>query len=304
MKRVLSFCLVILLLGGLIYFFREDINSFLYQKYILDEIKISDFNPNEYYRKKDYEFVQITNDFEAKDKKHLLNIYYTIINSGAENFTFRCDIEYKECLDDVAEISKDQSVLSYINSFIHPFNGFSSVETLYDNLGKVELIVNKAYTDEEISIIKNKMQTIINTINNTSNNEKIIIKNVHDYIINNTKYDKERSDNNIIKYKSDLAYGALIEGYALCGGYTDSMALFLDYYNIPNFKISSDNHIWNAVYLNGEWRHLDLTWDDPVTTSGRDLLEYNFFLIDDNELKTQDLTEHTYDIDIYKEFAK
>ena len=82
------------------------------------------------------------------------------------------------------------------------------------------------------------------------------------------------------------------------------MALFLDYYNIPNFKISSDNHIWNAVYLNGEWRHLDLTWDDPVTTSGRDLLEYNFFLIDDNELKAQDLTEHTYDIDIYKEFAK
>ena len=81
MKRVLGFGLVILLIFGLIYFFREDINRFIFQKYILDEIKISDFNPNEYYRKKDYEFVQITNDFEAKDKEHLINIYYTIINS-------------------------------------------------------------------------------------------------------------------------------------------------------------------------------------------------------------------------------
>lgn len=304
MKKFLCFILVLLLLGGLVYIYREDINDFLYQKYVLDTIAISDFEPNEYYRENDFEFVQITKDFEAKDKQHLLNIYYTVINSGADRFTFRCGLEYTSCLDDVGEISNDQSILSYINSFIHPFNGFSSVETLYDNLGKVEIIINKAYTDEEIAVVKNKMQSIINTLKVTSNDTRIIIKEFHDYIINNTKYDKERSDNNIIKYKSDTAYGALIEGFALCGGYTDSMALFLDYYNIPNFKVSSDNHIWNAVYLNNEWKHLDLTWDDPVTTSGKDILEYNFFLISNEELQEHNIGEHNYNFDVYKELKK
>jgi len=54
------------------------------------------------------------------------------------------------------------------------------------------------------------------------------VKVIHDYIINNTKYDENRSDKNIIDYKSDTAYGVLIEGFGLCGGYTDAMMLFLE----------------------------------------------------------------------------
>lgn len=260
-------------------------------------------NPNKYYRENDYYYVQITDDFIAKDEQHLLNIYYTIINSGVDTFTFACSKDYEDCLDDVGELSNNQGVLSNINSFVHPFNGFSSVETIYDSLGKVEIKVNKAYTNEEIILIEEKMQSIIDTKLKGVTDKEVIIKTIHDYIINTTKYDSERSDEKIVNYKSDLAYGPLFQGYGLCGGYTDAMALFLDYYDIPNFKVISENHIWNAVYINGEWRHLDLTWDDPIASSGKNILEYTFFLVDTTSLLNIEKEQHNFDINVFKEFA-
>ena len=89
----------------------------------------------------------------------------------------------------------------------------------------------------------------------------------------------------------------------------DKYALYevLTKFNIPNYKISSDNHVWNAVYLNGTWLHLDVTWDDPTTNTGEDMLLHDYFLIDDSSLFTYDdvnLREHTYNYDVFLEFKK
>lgn len=300
-KSSLIFWIVFLSLVALIIIFKDNIGLFVYEKFIIGHIEISEFKPNEYYRPNNYSYVQITDDFIAKDEKHLLNIYYTIINSGIDSFTFRCDKDYVNCLDDVDTLSNSQSVLSNINSFVHPYNSFSSVETQYDTLGKVILKVNKAYTDEEISAINNEIKKVIDTKNASIIDTRDLIKTFHDYIINNTKYDSNRSDRKIVDYKSDIAYGPLIEGYGLCGGYTDAMALFLDYYKIPNFKVISENHIWNAVRVDGKWYHLDLTWDDPISKSGKDILEYTFFLIKTEKLLQLEKEQHIFDQNIFKE---
>jgi transglutaminase/protease-like cytokinesis protein 3 len=63
------------------------------------------------------------------------------------------------------------------------------------------------------------------------------IKIIHDYIINNTKYDVERNEKGNSKYTSYIAIGPLFDGYATCNGYTDVMALFLTKLNIDNFKV-------------------------------------------------------------------
>ena len=47
---------------------------------------------------------------------------------------------------------------------------------------------------------------------------RTIIKLIHDNIISNARYDKERADNNVIKYSSNTAYGVLFEGYGICSG--------------------------------------------------------------------------------------
>ena len=216
-------------------------------------------------------------------------------------FTFYCPSEYTSCIEDVIYFSNNQQLLSNINSFVHPYNSFNTIKTEYDNLGRVTLEISSSYDEEKIKAVNNKMQEIINNEVKDETSPKEIIKIIHDYIINNTKYDKQRADNKIIKFDSTTAYGVLLEGYGLCGGYTDAMALFLDYYKIPNFKVVSENHIWNAVYLDGRWYHLDLTWDDPITSIGENSLEYTFFLISTYELEHLDTNQHIYDKNVFKE---
>ena len=64
-------------------------------------------------------------------------------------------------------------------------------------------------------------------------------------------------------------------------------------------QISNDSHIWNLVYVNGKWVHLDATWDDPIS-------EYNanrdtYFLIDTEELTKLDDGTHKFDKNIFSE---
>lgn len=297
---MLGFLLILL---GITYYQKENLldiyNDLLYE-FTKKEVSLN--GVNEYYRDYDFMYVQNTNNFNPEDKQDILNIYYTVINAGKDEFTFYCPSEYKECINDVNSLANNQTTLSHINNFVHPFNGFKNIETKYDSLGKVTINIQKSYNETQIKQILEKVNEIKSEVFNDKLSTLDNIRNVHDYIINHSKYDSERSDNNIVNYKSDIAYGPLIESYGLCGGYTDAMEIFLEELGIRSFKVSSDNHIWNAVYYNNSWLHLDLTWDDPVTSNGTDELEHDFFLISTDKLKEIEPLEHFFDLDVYQEF--
>ncbi|MBR6253443.1 MAG: hypothetical protein IKR04_06385, partial [Clostridia bacterium] len=82
------------------------------------------------------------------------------------------------------------------------------------------------------------------------------------------------------------------------------MAIFLDYFDIPNYKVSSENHVWNAVMLDGKWYHLDLTWDDPIISTGEQIVDDTYFLITTEELKKQTDNQHHFDETVYTELVK
>ena len=299
MKKILYFVIFILLFS-LTFYYKEDILIY-YNKYLSNAKQVpTSLEKNEYYRNYNFKYVANTDNFIPNTKQDILNIYYTIINSGMENFTFYCPDTYETCLDDVKDVAYNKTVLSNINDFVHPYNSFNQIETSFDSLGEINIKVIHNYTEEmEIildykidEIIKNKITDDMDTVNK--------IKIIHDYIINNTKYDQNRSDKNIFEYKSNNAYGVLIEGYGICSGYTDSMMLFLEKLNIKSYKVSSENHVWNKVFINNNWYNLDLTWDDPVNSDGSDSLEHTFFLVTDDEMLKNDKTEHTYNEDVYK----
>lgn len=292
------------ILVGVVFLYQDEIINFYDKVKVKFDKGTSLESKNEYYRNYSFDFVQNTDNFSPQNRQDLYNIYYSILNSGTTNFSFYCPNSYKSCLSEVRKIANDQSLLSYINNFVHPFNSFKNIETQYNSYGKVTVKIEHAYTKEEIKAINDKIDTIdrmLNINNNLSAVEKIKI--YHDYIVANSKYDSDRSDKNIIKYKSDIAYGPLFEGYAICGGYTDLMALFLEKLQIKNYRVSSDNHVWNGLYLNGNWLNLDLTWDDPITSDGSDVIEYKFFLINTTKLYELEKTQHIFDADIYKELS-
>ena len=304
MKKLLVTIGLLLIVIGLV-ITRKDYLIEVYDTYISHKPKITTLdNKNEYYRENNYLFVQNTDDFSPKNKQELINIYYTIINSGVDTFTFKCNEEYSSCVKDVKDLANDQAQLSDINNYVHPFNGFAHIETEYDSLGRVTVNIVKSYTNEKIEMINKKVDELYPQLVNENDTTYNNIKRVHDYIINNTIYDSNRSDNGIINYESDIAYGPLFQGYAICGGYSDLMELFLIRMGINCYKISSDDHVWNAVYYDGKWLHLDLTWDDPVSSDGRQYLEYNYFLIDTPKLLYLETSQHTFNQNHYLELKE
>ena len=304
MKKYLVILGITFIIIGVLFSYQEDLQKIYYQvlrRFTQGELVLK---KNQYYRDYDFDFVQNTDKLEPTNRQELLNTFYTIINSGEEEFTFYCPDSYSSCLDEVEQIANDQDLLSHINNFVHPYNGFNHIETQYDSLGKVTVYIKKSYSKKQIQELESKIDELSQELILPGDSDINNIRRVHDYIINHSIYDSNRSDYNITTYNSDIAYGPLFQGYGICGGYTDAMELFLEEMGIKSYKISSDQHVWNAVYLDGKWVHLDLTWDDPVVSSGENLLEHNFFLIDTTTLLALEQTEHIFDQNIYSELKE
>lgn len=296
---------VLILLGILVavYINRESITKIIISHVIKMQTVSLEYK-NSYYLDYDFGYVQSVNEFDIKNKDDLMNLYYTVINSGNDSFDFYCPEDYKGCIDDVKELANNPTLLSTVNGYVHPYNSFDTVETVYDSLGRVNLNITKTYTNREIELINEKVEEIVDKELKGKTDKKEMIKIIHDYIISHTKYDKERTDNNVINYLSNTAYGVLFQGYGICSGYADAMAIFLNYLNIPNYKVSSENHVWNAVLLDGKWYHLDLTWDDPIVSTGQDIVDDAYFLITTEQLAKLDDTQHHFDKSVYLEFNK
>lgn len=304
MKKSLVILGIAFIIIGVLFSYQEDLQKIYYQvlrRFTQGELVLK---KNQYYRDYDFDFIQNTDKLEPTNRQELLNTFYTIINSGEEEFTFYCPDSYSSCLDEVEQIANDQDLLSHINNFVHPYNGFNHIETQYDSLGKVTVYIKKSYSKKQIQELESKIDELSQELILPGDSDINNIRRVHDYIINHSIYDSNRSDYNITTYNSDIAYGPLFQGYGICGGYTDAMELFLEEMGIKSYKISSDQHVWNAVYLDGKWVHLDLTWDDPVVSSGENLLEHNFFLIDTSTLLALEQTEHIFDQNIYSELKE
>ena len=265
---------------------------------------------NAYYKNNNYLFVSNTDNFTPYGIEDILNIMNTIINSSTTNITFYCPKEYTNCINDMKEITKDKTLLAHLNNFVHPYNSFSSIEASISDSGEIIIKINYLYTNEEIEKIDQEVDRLIDkliTSDLTEDYDKI--KTIHDYIINNTDYDLNNQD----ETKSYLAYGPLFNGLATCNGYTDLMAIFLTKMGYDNYKVATtqeveentEGHVWNAVKINDEWLHLDLTWDDPVSSDGTDYLYHKYFLINTEELRTADSNitseDHVFDESIYTE---
>ncbi|NLL44057.1 MAG: hypothetical protein GX247_00100 [Mollicutes bacterium] len=248
-------------------------------------------------------YFQKSNNFSPKSKKDLLNIYYTVLSSGTISFTFHCDKTYDTCIDDVKDLMSDNSLLSHINNFIHPFNTYKYIKTTYTTAGKITITVTKLYSDEEIEMINKKVVELLPTLVSSDKSTTENIKSIHDYIVNNVQYDSAYAEGTSL-YKANTAYGALFEGYAVCSGYTDLISIFLNKIGVSNYKVSNDRHVWNLVYLDGQWLHLDLTFDDPIYEDNQNRITHNYFLITTEKLKeldqeSDDKNAHVFNEKIY-----
>jgi len=289
----------VLFIFALVVNYRTEIHSFIIDNVLYHkEAYIS--NSNEYAKEYSFEFVKISDEYIATNKQQILDIFYTYLNNGEDSFYFYCD--YDDCIRDV-NILTNQGYFASINNFVHPYNTYNRLYITSNSWGKIEVNIAKTYRDDEINEINKKINSIIKEIIKDDMSDKEKIRAFHDYVINNSKYDIDYINRNlkILEHPSHKASGTLLYSKSLCGGYSHTMALFLDILKIPNYRISSDTHIWNYVYLDGNWYHLDLTWDDPVTSNNVDVLLHKYFLISSDKLESFNTGVHSYDKNIFIE---
>ena len=177
------------------------------------------------------------------------------------------------------------------------------IGTVANSCSTMHKIHAKEFTIEDFShehlIDTCLLESIINELNiNNYTNVLDKIKVFHDYIANNNKYDKDKLSGNS-KYNSDSAIGTLFEGYSICSGYTDTLAIFLSKIGIDNVRVANNSHTWNALLINNEWKHIDLTWDDPITTNNSDVIIYDYYLISSKDITKKNEKEHYYSINVY-----
>lgn len=114
------------------------------------------------------------------------------------------------------------------------------------------------------------------------------VKAIHDYLALNTAYDYDNFLNDTVPADSYTAFGALINGIAVCDGYTKAAQILLDRLGIENhYVVGHSNgvlHSWNLVQLDGHFYFMDITWDDPVPNIPN-YVDYSYFLIPADQLR-------------------
>ncbi len=125
---------------------------------------------------------------------------------------------------------------------------------------------------EEEEILDAKVSEIERQLNTAGLDNYGKIKAVFDYLVNNVSYISPGDD-----FKVFSAYGAAVEGNAVCQGYAQLMYRLLMDMDVPCRIISGtgndSNHAWNIAEADGKFYYLDSTWDSSAAAE-----EYLFFM--------------------------
>ncbi|MCM1245530.1 MAG: hypothetical protein NC293_07795 [Roseburia sp.] len=114
---------------------------------------------------------------------------------------------------------------------------------------------------------------------------------IHDYLASQYEYDTRspQSTTNPCHYD---AYSLIVEGRAVCEGYSLAYLYFMKRLDIPCSTVASNkmNHMWNQVQIGGKWYHVDVTHDDPLSDiPGR--AQHMRFLLSDAAMTAQGYSE-------------
>ena len=111
-----------------------------------------------------------------------------------------------------------------------------------------------------------------------------IAKALHDYVVLNTAYGPIQGDGALSSTYPE-GYFSLVNGQGQCMDYAGAYQVLMDLAGIPCETVFGDStagdHAWNIIQLDGEWYHVDTTWDDP-TPNREGYVRYDYFLKSDS----------------------
>lgn len=147
------------------------------------------------------------------------------------------------------------------------YKGYASANLGVSPTVKIEYDISYYDDAEKAEETDRKVQEILDSLDLEDKTEYQKIKAIYNYICDNVEYEASEESGDIRR----TAYGALVEGKAVCQGYSVSLYRLLLEAGIDNRIILGEGiapsgikaaHTWNIVELYDKYYYLDATWDD------------------------------------------
>lgn len=143
------------------------------------------------------------------------------------------------------------------------------------------------FTPEEMSNMNRSAEAAANEIMAGITEDMTVydkLKYFHDYLVTHCESSTDDEYANTV-------YGALVKGKALCEGYAKSFSYLCNKAGIENMIVTGSTdvaHMWNMVKVEGNWYHVDVTWDKPdgmLSEMYPDMVLYQYFMVTDSVIE-------------------
>ena len=153
--------------------------------------------------------------------------------------------------------------------------------------GSPSYLMTRGEKERMVRELESEIKKITSAV--TSKDPYEIELELHDMLCKKAEYSDDKNDPMIYS-----AYGAIVNSKALCEGYSKAMQLLLSRFGITAVSLTGtvkgEGHMWNAVLLDGEWYHLDSTWNDTSSVE----ISHEFFNLSDSQLGTERIFSKDY----------
>ena len=187
-------------------------------------------------------------------------------------------LENRELSDIFFRLRLDCPEIFYVTGFSYRFApGAENVELL------PEYLFDKAKIKDHQKAMASRVEKLARPAKNMTALEKE--RYIHDFICQNVRYDKLK------KPYSHEIIGPLGQGVGVCEGIAKSVKILCDALGLwCIIAISEANpeqgikyrHAWNILKLDGQYVHLDATFDNSLGHDG--VVRYDYFNLDDKRL--------------------
>ena len=196
-----------------------------------------------------------------------------VFDYGLDDYSRSVDIDFSKLTNlDELDLSdnKPYTVAIYLNS--------SEYNELVNN--GVNIVFSSEEDKNKYLDACSRLDAIVNSLDvNESSSDKEKLDAILIYTLENLEYDKGVSqalmnnDPNVASiangfYEDGELYGALYRDSAICGNYGALVEALSDRLSFPekSTTISSSNHLWNLMDIDGESYYVDATWLDQQST--------------------------------------
>ena len=174
----------------------------------------------------------------------------------------------------------------------------------YSHLESIELYIipqeeNGRYADfatsdetrKAIAEVESEVYSFVETLTGT---EEEKYTKIHDWIIEGAEYDETGTASNLRS-----VYGAIIQKNCVCAGFAYAYKYVADVAGLNVLYVNGlgdgGAHAWNHVFVNGEWKLVDVTWDvNPIMVGYENGITTKEYINEEGDLVIEQHYEYAY----------